>query len=130
MRRQYLGFLYLSFIILVIVLSDLDACGMLCAPSRSIWQGDKLGHFILVGALAAVTHFAFGCRETKILNRSVSIASILVFFFITLEEFSQIWIPSRTADLMDLICSYLGIFCFEFWRRNRGNSASVPLSEH
>ncbi len=129
-RRQHFGFLYLSFIVLVIFLSDLDACGVLCAPSRSIWQGDKLGHFVLVGALAAVTHFAFGCRETKILNWSVSIASVLVFCFITLEEFSQIWIPSRTADVMDLICSYLGILCFEFCRRDKRRAVSAHLREN
>ena len=36
----------------------------------------------------------------------------LMFGIATIEEFSQLWIASRTFDWLDLCCNYLGIACF------------------
>jgi polysaccharide biosynthesis protein VpsQ len=34
---------------------------------------------------------------------------LIIAVAMTIEEFSQIWIPNRTFDLMDLAANYLGI---------------------
>ena len=110
------GVLYLGFIGLVIVLSDAGSCGYLCAPAKAVAYGDKLGHFVLVGALAAAVYVAVTRRIVSLFGGEFSFASLAVLVFISGEELSQIWIPSRSADWGDLIASYLGICSFELLR--------------
>lgn len=110
------GVFYLMFIALVIALSDAGSCGYLCAPAKSIAYGDKLGHFVLVGVLAASVYAAVTRRSIIVFGGEFSIAALSVLVFISGEELSQIWIPSRSADWGDLIASYLGIGSFELLR--------------
>ena len=114
MRRW--GIIYLGFIGVVIALSDMGSCGYLCAPAKAVAYGDKLGHFVLVGALAAAVYVAVTRRAVSRFGGEISIASLAVLVFISGEELSQIWIPSRSADWGDLVASYLGICGFELLR--------------
>ena len=73
---------------------------------------DKVGHFVLIGALAGLLNLALGLREVCWLGRGWLLGSVLIALFCTLEEISQIWIPSRSFDLLDLAGDYSGILFF------------------
>ena len=115
-KRVY-GVLYLVFIALVIWLADIGSCQTICGPAKALPYGDKIGHFVLVGLLAASVFFVFRLPRLTLGRYSISGASAAVIAFISLEEFSQNWFPERTADWGDLGASYLGILCFELIAR-------------
>ena len=73
---------------------------------------DKVGHFVLIGALAGLLNLALGLRTVRWLGRGWLLGSVLVGLFCTLEEISQHWLPARSFDLLDLAGDYAGILCF------------------
>ena len=73
---------------------------------------DKLGHFVLIGALAGLLNLALGLREVRWCGRGWLLGSVLVGLFCTLEEISQHWLPARSFDLLDLVGDYAGILFF------------------
>lgn len=106
--------LFALFILLIIVLADLGELGFLRFINR-IPLGDKIGHFVLYGILTLLLDLAL-FRSRSHLNRrllSLRIALILALL-IGLEEFSQIFSPNRSFDLVDLAFSYLGVIFFSW----------------
>jgi polysaccharide biosynthesis protein VpsQ len=75
---------------------------------NSIPLGDKCGHVFLIGTLAFLLNRALAGRTVGIARRCVPLAPLLVAAVMTCEETSQIWIPSRTFDLLDLAANYTG----------------------
>lgn len=71
--------------------------------------GDKFAHLILIGTLAYCINYLLKFRTIKRFNQNLLVGTIGITIFITLEEFSQIWISTRTFDLIDLSANYLGI---------------------
>jgi polysaccharide biosynthesis protein VpsQ len=73
--------------------------------------GDKIGHFLLMGALSWLINLSLRARLAPVLSRNILLGSAIVFVFVTLEEISQLWLKSRSFSLLDLGFSYAGIFC-------------------
>ncbi len=71
--------------------------------------GDKVGHFLIMGALTLAANLIFSARKVNLGSTPVLLGSLLVFMGVTVEEFSQIFFQSRTFSLVDLAFSYLGI---------------------
>ena len=106
--------LFALFILLVIVLADMDGLGFLRFINK-IPLGDKIGHFVLYGILTLLVDLAL-FRSLPLLNRrllTLRVALILALL-IGLEEFSQQYFPSRSFDLVDLVFSYLGVIFFSW----------------
>lgn len=106
--------LFALFILLVIVLADMDGLGFLRFINR-IPFGDKIGHFVLYGILTLLVDLAL-FRSLPLLNRrllTLRVALILALL-IGLEEFSQQYFPNRSFDLVDLAFSYLGVIFFSW----------------
>lgn len=103
---------WLVFIALVIFCAD----RRLLTPVFTFIVGhpgsDKIGHFLLIGGMAFLLNLALGVREVRGFGRGWLLGSVLVAVVFTLEEFSQIWLPARTFDLLDLAGDYAGILCF------------------
>ncbi len=100
--------LFLVFILLIILAAD---TGTMPAFIRAIYNfpgGDKAGHFILYGILAFLLARAFP-RQFQVGTLSIPIATLILLIFATLEEFSQSLFSTRSFDLFDLTCSFLGI---------------------
>jgi polysaccharide biosynthesis protein VpsQ len=76
--------------------------------------GDKLGHIILMGLLSFFLNQILYPKSFIFLEKSIFTGSLLVLAIITAEEFSQIFISNRSFDLLDLFCSYAGIFIGDF----------------
>jgi len=78
---------------------------------------DKVGHFMLVGGAAFLLNLALGLREWRTLGRRWLLGGTLVAVAFTIEEFTQMWFPSRTFDLLDLAADYCGIVFFGWLAR-------------
>ena len=114
-RPSNLRWLTLSYVLLlsvIIYLADNDYCRRVFSFIRSVPGGDKTGHFLLIGTLALFINLCLPSREVKINRISFRAGSLIVFIAVTLEEFSQIFIRSRSFDLADLFADYLGICLF------------------
>jgi polysaccharide biosynthesis protein VpsQ len=106
--------LFALFIILIIVMADMDGLRFLRLINR-IPYGDKIGHFILYGILTLLVDLALfrslpDLRPNLITLRVASILALLI----GLEEFSQQYFPNRSSDLVDLASSYLGVIFFSW----------------
>ncbi len=79
--------------------------------------GDKAGHIFLIGTLAFLFNHALAGRTTRLGRWRLQMGGVIVAALMTVEEFSQIWIPSRTFDLLDLAANYLGVVLAEMLTR-------------
>jgi len=121
---KYISALFFVFCVAIIVLAD---NGSLPRPIRALYDfpnGDKVGHFILFGALTFFTTRAFLSSFPSRPRGWVTFSiGLILALLIGLEEFSQKSFPARTFDFFDLLASYAGIVAFAFlaayWRKPR-----------
>ena len=73
---------------------------------------DKLAHFLLIGSATFLLNLSLRNRTGLWIGRKWLLGSVIIFVLITLEEFSQRFIPGRSFDLLDATANYAGIFCF------------------
>ena len=72
----------------------------------------QAGPFIRIGGPAFLLNLSLGVREVRWLGLGWLVGSGRVGTVFTLEEISQLWIPSRTFDFLDLAGAYTGILFF------------------
>jgi polysaccharide biosynthesis protein VpsQ len=119
---KYISALFFVFCIAVIILAD---NGSLPRPIRALYDfpnGDKLGHFILFGALTFFIIRAFLSSFPSKPRGWVALSvGLILALLIGLEEFSQKLFSTRSFDLIDLLASYAGIITFAllavYWKR-------------
>lgn len=70
---------------------------------------DKFAHFMLTGVMALLLNLSLGNRQWRWRGLPILWGSAAVLTFMTLEEFSQIWIHTRSASLLDLMANVSGI---------------------
>ncbi len=100
------------FLVIIVVLADTRHLGDLGAIYNFPY-GDKVGHFILFGLLSlAVNLSVFEARPNLDRNRLAVIVSLLLALVIGLEEISQRFFPTRTADIFDWLASCSGVASF------------------
>ena len=110
--RWAIALAWLAMCVLIICLADR---GLLKPVYRFIGihpGSDKIGHFVLIGASAGLLNLALGLRTVRWFGHAWLLGSALVGVACTLEEVSQIWLPSRSFDLLDLAGDYTGILFF------------------
>lgn len=93
----------------IIYAADASHGGIVFQMVNRIPGGDKLAHFILLGGMAFTLNVCFQCRRIRVYGWQFLWGSLLVFWVATLEEASQIWISSRTFDLVDWLANTMGI---------------------
>jgi polysaccharide biosynthesis protein VpsQ len=108
--KRWLPFsVFFLFVVGIIVANDLGQIQSIISWVNSIPFGDKVGHTIFIGTLAYLLNYALIDRTIKIGHCKILLGCVIIAVAITLEEFSQIWIPSRTFDLIDMAANYAGI---------------------
>lgn len=107
-KKQF-AYLFILLIILIIIGATTQSLGFVGQYIKAIPYGDKLIHFMLIGSLAYVVNFLTHFRRFTFFNRKWLLGSTLIFIIMTIEEFSQIFISTRSFDLLDLSANYLGI---------------------
>ena len=127
MKKAILTFSYVAVIALIIFLADHQSTTFVFHWLRAIPGGDKIGHFLLIGGFSFVVNYGLSCRTFRLLSRNFLLGSIIVAILITAEEFSQLFISTRTFDLVDLFFDLLGIWVFGklAMRAVRSNTAVV-----
>jgi len=107
---KWFAFLFILFILVTILLADL---GAIPTPVKMLYRfpnGDRVGHFALYGILTFLVVAAFP-RKVRLARSVFFQGSVVIAVLAAVEEFSQIFFPYRTADLIDLTFSLLGILC-------------------
>jgi VanZ family protein len=79
---------------------------------RYIPNGDKWGHFILMGMLTLLVNLALRGKTVGIGRLRYLLGSLIVLAFVIAEEFSQKFLGGRTFDYADLLFDFAGILVF------------------
>ncbi len=115
-----IAFIFGIIIIVIVVLADTRKLGFIGAL-YDFPYGDKVGHFLLFGLFSLVDNFSvFETRSTSTASTEVAsdytrpaiITSLIIAAFAGMEELSQVWFPSRTSSIYDLLASCIGISFF------------------
>ncbi len=126
MSRPLLRLLSLScFIVVVVLLADLGELRPVFRLVSDIPFGDKVLHALFFGGLAFLA-----ARFASSLGRPPMVAAAVVVVLVTLEEVSQIWLPTRAFSLSDLAADYLGMSVGVLLARLRAQrGAPLPPSD-
>jgi len=106
---KYLAALFTLFIIVVVILADLDAFPPFIRQIYDFPNGDKAGHLILFGLLNFFLTSAFISRFSLDRGRVALSVGLILAFAVAAEEYSQQFFSARTFDLLDLTASYIGL---------------------
>ena len=107
-------------IIFIVILADTGHLGPI-GVLYNFPYGDKVGHFLIFGLFSMIVNLSI--IESRSISASTNhrqqgyvrtaiITSLIIAVFVGLEEFSQLFFPSRNASVFDLLASYLGIAFF------------------
>jgi polysaccharide biosynthesis protein VpsQ len=108
--KRWLPFsLFFIFVAGIIIGNNLGRFRSIIGWVGNLPFGDKWGHLILIGTLTFLLNYALNGQMLKIGRLKILMGCSIVAVGMTIEEFSQMWIPSRTFDLVDLSANYLGI---------------------
>lgn len=100
-----LAAVFTLFIIVIVVLADQGRLPGFVTVLISFPNGDKLGHFLLMGGLSLLVNLALPAGA----HRRHILALWLVALLVAVEEVSQSWFGTRHPDLVDLLASLAGI---------------------
>ncbi len=100
------------FLIGIVILADVGDLGWI----KKIYDfpfGDKLGHFILFGLLSLLVNLSLMQEHPAWDQRRVAAAaSLAIIILIGLEELSQNWFATRSADPWDWLAGCAGVTLF------------------
>lgn len=106
---RWIAILFIGLVFYTILAATFQLSHPIIEWTKQIPHGDKISHFLLVGGLAFCTNFFLKEREIEVIGNKVLLGSFTIFILMTFEEFTQIFIPHRNFDLLDLASNYLGI---------------------
>ncbi|MEM6785589.1 MAG: VanZ family protein [Bacteroidota bacterium] len=100
---------FTGFIGWVIYIANTGQDSVVMDWARDLPYGDKLGHLVLFGLLALALNVAFRLRTVALGRVRAYLGTALVSAFVVVEELSQLFIATRTFDLVDLLADTVGI---------------------
>jgi hypothetical protein len=103
--------LFALFIVMIIIIANWGTLPFMIGMIYTYPMGDKLGHFILMGLLTFLVNLSFSAKRLTLFSRRILLGSVLVFSAVVIEEFSQLFVSSRSFSLLDLSFDFLGILC-------------------
>ena len=80
----------------------------------TIPNGDKLGHFFMMGMFAYLVNLMLECKTFKIGRLDILKGSAIVLVCVVLEEITHMFIRTRTFSYFDLLSDLLGIIAFSY----------------
>jgi VanZ family protein len=110
-KIQFLLLLFCVFLGLVIYTEDVGAGSRYWGWVSNVPMGDKFCHCAFMLTFSALTNLALRCRPIRLGGQTVLLGTVIVTIIVTAEEFSQLWIPGRDFDLLDLAADLVGIAC-------------------
>ena len=106
---KFISFSFVIFIGYILYSANTGTPNIFFTIIGKVPYGDKIAHMGLVGMLAFLLNLLLSSKTFSFKGFNILVASFGVFCFMTVEEFSQIWIDKRTFDLVDLTFNYIGI---------------------
>ncbi|MCI5167553.1 MAG: trypsin [Candidatus Electrothrix sp. GM3_4] len=103
------GIFFLVFFLYVIYSANQGTLPFFIRRLYMFPGGDKVGHFVLLGIASFFANQVLYPRHFLVFGKVFFVGTLIVLVAITAEEISQIFISTRTFDLIDLSFSYLGI---------------------
>ena len=100
---------FFLFILWIIYLANSGSSSPFFSFVHAIPFGDKLGHFGLFGTLTLISILATRYRTFQLGFLNIYYAAAGVAVFVVCEEISQLLLPLRTFDPVDLSADFLGI---------------------
>ena len=122
LKRAGLAAAYFAVVALIIWLADHIETRFVFEWIRAVPGGDKIGHFLIMGGFACTLNYALRCREVSLAGKPALLGSLIVLLLAASEEFSQLFIPGRTFDLLDLGADALGIWLLGRLARRSGTA--------
>ena len=101
--------LFCVFLGLVIYTEDVGDGARYCGWVSNVPMGDKVCHCAFMFTFSVLTNLALRCREIRLGGQTLLLGTVIVTIVIAAEEFSQLWIPGRDFDLLDLAADLVGI---------------------
>ncbi len=111
MKRWIPFVLWLLFVGTIITCANLSIARPLFDFVGRHPGSDKVAHALGMLTLAFTLNYALRARTVPLKCCRVQLGGLIVAVVMTIEECSQIWIPSRSFDLLDLTANYIGILC-------------------
>lgn len=118
---------FISFLGTIILLRNNNLGKLFFSLFQNIPYYDKIGHFNLMGILTFLSVVTIAPNISVNQPKSTIIVSGVVLAIITLEEFSQLLIATRTFSFIDLLCDFLGVLFYGYlgnWVIGHKNSNS------
>ncbi|WNC68881.1 VanZ family protein [Thalassotalea nanhaiensis] len=103
--------LFFTFLCVVLFMANTGQQSIVMDIKNSLPYGDKIGHFCMYGSLTLFANYAFKFRYFTA-NKMNQYGTVLVLLFSTTEEFSQIFIATRTFSFADMAANFTGITLF------------------
>jgi len=114
---KYIAAFTLSFFLFIVWVTFMANSGndtALFAMVRQIPYGDKIGHFAVFGLLTLATNISFKFKCVYFGPLPIYTGSLLVCFFVLIDEYSQSLYAIRNVEMLDLVASGCGILLFSF----------------
>jgi VanZ family protein len=129
--RSGLLWLVAAFLILIAIIIALADSGRMPDFLANLYHfpnGDKVGHFLLIGILSFLVNTSaltlFSSTNPK---RLIIVTSLVLALLAGIEEWSQQFFPNRQASLFDFLSSLAGITFFAWlawWWMSRSMQGS------
>ncbi|MFV0388960.1 MAG: VanZ family protein [Pyrinomonadaceae bacterium] len=107
-----LAICYAVAILTAIALYDNKSTSYLFFKIATVQYLDKIVHFFALGSFSFIVNLAFEMRSVALRRFKISKGTLLILTFATLEEFSQIFMTTRSFELSDLASNTIGIILF------------------
>jgi glycopeptide antibiotics resistance protein len=105
---KILGLLCFAFLLYLVWAADSGHLPNCVSFLYDFRYGDKVGHFVLYGGVAFFLCLAFR-RTLKVWRLEIPLVALFFLLFALGEEWSQTLFFRRKPDIVDAICSALGI---------------------
>lgn len=103
---------FTAFLAWIIHVANTGGSNFLLEVADAIPNGDKIGHFFIMGAFAYLVNLLMACKSFRLGSFSMLSGSVIVLIFVVLEEMTHMFIRTRTFSYMDLLSDVLGIIAF------------------
>ncbi len=119
---------YVLFFIAVLIGADSGYLHQWVPDALTDTWWDKAGHTSFTGLLVVLVNEALRYRFFKFGERKILVGTLIVVVLISIEEWLQQYLPTRSFEILDLAADLLGILVAECFARHKMKSSYKPSS--
>jgi len=106
---------FIVFFIWIVMIADRGDGTPWWSFIERIPHGDKVGHLGLIGTMSFLCNLAFPSRKAGFLPGFITLTTLVLLVFLSMEELSQAFIKTRHLDLYDWLADLAGLAIGQFW---------------